>query len=91
LTEDGEKIIQRLICPSDVFGLISLLEAHGEYPVSSEVENDSIGLKWRKEVFTELLGKITRLALNSVKFLSCRVVEMQNRFKGSLPIALRRE
>ncbi len=80
LSADGNQVFVRLIKPGEIFGVISGFgEAH--YPASAQSEGAALAVSWSGKCLLEMMKRYPVIAINTVRILSGRVQEMQDRFR----------
>ena len=80
LSADGNQVFVRLIKPGEIFGVISGF-GEGQYPATAQSEGAALAVSWSGKCLLELMRRYPTIAINTIKVLSQRVQEMQDRFR----------
>lgn len=80
INPEGRQVIVHIFGPGEAMGLIAAL-SDMTYPVSAEAMVDSVALSWNRETVNYLMEAIPRLALNGMKLVAQRFMELQNRYR----------
>jgi CRP-like cAMP-binding protein len=77
---DGHRVIVRLVGPGDLFGGIAAL-AETVYPASAEALEASQALAWSGPAIERLFRAHPQIAINVLRHLAQRVLELQDRLR----------
>lgn len=80
INPDGQQVIVHIFGPGDAMGIIVAL-SNTSYPVSAEAMSKASALGWDLDTITELMESIPRLAINGLRLLSLRFLELQQRYR----------
>ena len=80
ITEDGQQIILRYVCPGEAFAVIAVLSKM-PYPVTATAVEQVSLLSWGDETMLNLMQSYPRLAINSLSLLATHIQEFQDRFR----------
>ena len=77
---DGNQVFIRLISKGELFGVIA---GFGEdlYPATAQSEGKALAASWTGKDLSELMVRHPIIAINTIKILSQRIQEMQNRVR----------
>jgi CRP/FNR family transcriptional regulator, nitrogen oxide reductase regulator len=77
--QDGQEVIIQVIGRGDAFGAVAALEGT-TYPVSAETVEPVEALAWDSRTIAALLTRHPTLAINALRIVTARMLEMQARF-----------
>ena len=80
LSPEGDQVILHMIGPGEGFALVAPF-TEGEYGVAAEVVEDAEALAWDGSTMERLMRELPLLAVNSLRFLSARLHELQERYR----------
>jgi CRP-like cAMP-binding protein len=80
ITPDGHRVVLRLVVPGEAFGSGG---AFGEsvYLATAEAVESSVALAWSSEAMRQLLAAEPGLAVNALRFVTTRLVDLQARYR----------
>jgi CRP-like cAMP-binding protein len=73
-------VILRLVGPGEMMGGVAAL-GQSEYPGSAEALDDCQALSWDGAMMGQLMESIPHLAVNALRILAERTIELQNRVR----------
>jgi len=79
LTDDGQRVLVRLVNPGDLFGFVRAL-GRRDYPATASATLDSLALAWPIHQWEPLLARHPGFALNTVQAIGERLQEAHARF-----------
>jgi len=80
VTADGQQVVMHFFGPGDGFAIVAAL-GHLAYPASAEVLEDAAAIAWDGEAFGALLTTVPGLAANTMRLMSRRMREFQDRMR----------
>lgn len=80
INPEGRQVIVHIFGPGEAMGVIVVL-SNMTYPVSAEAMVDSAALAWNRETINYLMEKIPHLALNGLRLVAQRFMELQERYR----------
>jgi CRP/FNR family transcriptional regulator, nitrogen oxide reductase regulator len=80
VTPEGQQVILRYIRPFEEFAIIAVL-SETIYPVSAQAVEDSAALIWNRDSMQKLVERYPLISNNTIKILSRRVQEFQDRLR----------
>ncbi|HVN76051.1 MAG TPA: Crp/Fnr family transcriptional regulator [Thermoanaerobaculaceae bacterium] len=80
LGADGNEVILRFVGPGEATAALAIFEGT-EYPLTARAVGPTSVLEWEREAVQALLRRHTALAVNTVRLLSERLREVQERFR----------
>ncbi|KAF1053901.1 MAG: Cyclic AMP receptor protein [Stenotrophomonas maltophilia] len=78
LTDDGQRVLVRMVNPGDLFGFVRALGL-SEYPATANATQDSLVLAWPTAQWEPLLARYPGFALNTVQAIGARLQEAHER------------
>lgn len=79
-TPEGQQVLMHVVTPGNFFAIVSLVPS-STYPVSAEVTQESVLLKWNKNTLEEILKIVPEFSIQAMRLMSERLQEYQQRFK----------
>ncbi len=79
-TPEGQQVLMHVVTPGNFFAIVSLVPS-STYPVSAEVAQESVLLKWNKNTLEEILKIVPTFSIQAMRLMSERLQEYQQRFK----------
>ena len=80
VTPEGHQVIVTVLGPGDGLGIIVAL-SQMSYPVSAEAVEDCLALAWTGATIQEHMLQFPQLALNGLRMLAGRFMELQDRYR----------
>jgi CRP-like cAMP-binding protein len=80
LTPEGQQVIVHVVKPGEGMGIIVALGSI-PYPVSAEAVTDCLALGWEAANIVQLMERYPRLAVNGMRLIAGRFVELQDRYR----------
>ncbi len=80
INSEGRQVIVHIFGPGEAMGIIVAL-SEMTCPVSAEAMVDTVALGWSRETINSLMEQIPRLAVNGLKLIAHRFMELQNRYR----------
>ncbi|WP_298002818.1 Crp/Fnr family transcriptional regulator [Anaerolinea thermophila] len=80
LTPEGQQVLMHVVTPGNFFAIVALVPSSA-YPVSAEVTQESILLKWNRDAIEEILKIVPAISLQAMRLMAERLQEYQQRFK----------
>ncbi len=80
VTPEGHQVIVTVLGPGDGLGIIVAL-SQTTYPVSAEAVEDCIALAWTGATIQRYMLQFPQLALNGLRMLAGRFMELQDRYR----------
>src|SRR5436190_17294578 len=80
ITPQGQRVMLRLVTPGEAFGAGG---AFGEsvYLANAEAIEPSSALAWSSRAMRQLLEAEPRLAMNALRFVTTRLIDVQTRYR----------
>lgn len=80
INAEGRQVIVHIFGPGEAMGIIVALSGMA-YPVTAEAMVNSTALGWSREAINQLMEEIPHLAVNGLKLVAHRFMELQNRYR----------
>jgi CRP-like cAMP-binding protein len=80
VTPDGQQILVRFVGPGEAMGIIAAL-SKVVYPLSAQAVDDCLALTWDGEILEQLMERYPRMAIDSLRLVSQRWHELEERFR----------
>lgn len=80
ITPEGQQVIIRYLGPRDIAGCVAVCGGI-PYPATAELVEDSWMLTWSRSRIAELAERYPELALNAMRIMGGRSIELQERLK----------
>ncbi len=80
LGADGNEVILRFVGPGEATAALAIFEG-ADYPLTARAVGPTTVLEWGRDAVQEMLRRHPALAVNTVRLLSGRLREVQERFR----------
>ncbi len=79
-TSAGKQVIINMFGAGDNMAILSVFDK-AIYPLTAEAVTDCLLLGWSSQTMQQLMEQYPRIALNTLKFITSRFVELQDRYR----------